>query len=176
MCVWRGRAHPQALPCILPALRVSRLDGRDRSGGRTLSACSTASPQPDTQQTLRKSCRINEWLRMHRWVEGGEKNPSRTCIELLCSRPGAWLCMSELTCLTLTLEGSYSDAVLQVRTLGVSLKSWSASGRSHSQEVKLDSLPGLSALHTPTPHCGVAQGLAFLFIKITRVSVTGGPR
>ena len=57
----------------------------DRSGGRTLSgACSTASPQPDTQQTLRKSCRISECLRMHHWVDGRRKIPPEHILDASC--------------------------------------------------------------------------------------------
>ena len=126
MCVWRGRAPPQSA-ALHPASPEGQPSGRgDRSGGRTLSgACSTASPQPDTQQTLRKSCRRNEWLRMHRWVEG-RREKSLQNMYWMPPVFQTWclaFCMSELTCLTLTLEGSYSDAVLQVRTqLGLDSK------------------------------------------------------
>lgn len=48
----------------------------------------------------------------------------------------------------------------------MSLKSWSASWKvTQPGVVKLDSLPGLSALHTPTPHCGAGPRACFPVYK-----------
>lgn len=48
----------------------------------------------------------------------------------------------------------------------MSLKSWSASWKvTQPGVVKLDSLPGLSAPHTPTPHCGAGPRACFPVYK-----------
>lgn len=92
-CACGEAGHPpKALPCILPALRVSRLDGETGAEAgpypghapRPLHSRTPSRPSGNPVEEMNGSGCTAGW-------RGGEKNPSRTCIGcLLCSRPGAW--------------------------------------------------------------------------------------